>query len=154
MYTLKYLTVWASLIFLLTGCTSKPSKCAIESLILEESVFPNETFIEQLISPLPDEPKESAARSFYYAPDAVYHEVINWHSVNAAKRDFESKLKSVFDVDKYMGPWESPDGLYISPMAENYQVACGIAHKIYQCRMIATYSRYSVFLGHMCLIKV
>jgi hypothetical protein len=44
-----------------------------------------------------------------------------------------------------MGPWETPDELYISSSAQNYHAACGIDGQIYQCRMVATYSEYSVF---------
>jgi len=143
--TNRFVIVWVGLVLVLTSCAQTSSKCAIESLILDGSLFPEGTHAERLISPVSEQPQESAAQTFYYAPDAVFHEVVNWHSTRAAKREYDLTVKSAFDVDNYMGPWEIPDGLYISSLAQNYHAACGVAHKIYQCRMTATYRGYSVF---------
>jgi hypothetical protein len=132
---------------LMASCTKKKSEeCPIKTLILDENLFPQGTQAEELFSPVPDEPINSAERTFYYAPDSALQEVIQWNSVRAAKRYFDFRAKSVFDVDKYMGPWTTPSELnYISPSADKYRVACGVAHGVYQCRMIATYDEYFVF---------
>ncbi len=132
-------------ILVLTGCVSKSSICPIETLILNENLFPTGTHAEPLESPLPEFPKESAAQSFYYAPDSVYQEVVKFRSARAAKDELEYYTKAIFDVDKYMGPWLTPEDLYFSSFANNYRAACGIDGQIYQCRMLATYKGYFVF---------
>jgi hypothetical protein len=129
----------------MVGCAKAPPKCAIETLILDENLLPEGTYAERLISPVSERPQESVAQTFYYAPDAVLHEVVNWRSTRAAKREYDLTVKSAFDVDNYMGPWDIPDGMFISSTAQNYYAACGVAHKVYQCRMVATYGEYSVF---------
>ncbi len=134
-----------SLALVLSGCASKPAKCPITTLILNESLFPKGTHAEQLFSPVPEDPEESAGQSFYYAPDSIFQEVINWHSEMGARREFNLQQRSAFDVDQYMGPWWTPNDLYISSKAQNYHAACGVDGKIYQCRMVATYGGYSVF---------
>jgi hypothetical protein len=141
----SFAVVIVCLALVLTGCSNRATKCPIETLLLDENLFPKGTHAEPLESPLSEYPKESAARTYYYAPDSVFQEVINWSSDRAAKSEFELRSKSAFDVDKYMGPWETLDELSISSIAQNYHVACGIDGKIYQCRMVATYKGYFVF---------
>ena len=114
-------------------------------MLLDASDFPENTILEQLFSPVPEYPEESAGRSYYFAPDFILHQVTNWGSVAAAKRDFNLEVKSAFDVDKYRGPWETPPDLFISSSANNYRASCGEDDHIYQCRMVATYGAYSVF---------
>jgi hypothetical protein len=146
MHTNNRLTmVFVALLLFLNSCSSKPPKCSIETLLLDENFFPKGTYTERLVSPVPEYPSESAGRTHYYAPDSVLQEVINWHSEKSAKDEFNLLLKSAFDVDQFMGPWEAPDGLYTSLTAQNYYAACGVASHIYQCRMISTYDGYSVF---------
>ncbi len=139
------MAIFICLALVLNGCTSRPAKCPITTLILDENLFPKGTYAEPLESPLPEHPQEGAARSFYLAPDSVFQEIINWQSTADAKSEFDLHLKSAFDVDKYMGPWWTPNDLYISSNAQNYHAACGVDGKIYQCRMVATYGGYSVF---------
>ena len=129
----------------LNSCSGKHPKCPIETLLLDENLFPKGTYAERLISPVAEYPRDSAGRTHYYAPDSVLQEVINWHSEKSAKDEFDLQLKSAFDVDQFMGPWETLDGLYTSPTAQNYYAACGVASHIYQCRMSSTYKGYSVF---------
>lgn len=143
--TNRFVVVFVSLSLILIGCSSRATKCPIKTLLLDEKLFPKDTHAEQLFSPVPEDPSESAGRTYYYAPDSVFQEVINWHSVSAAKSAFDLESKSAFDVDKYMGPWWTPNDLYISPIASNYKAACGVDSTIYQCRMVATYGSYSVF---------
>ena len=145
--TKRNLVFFCVLVLLLDGCIHFPAKCSIYSLLLDKSLLPNGTYVEPLVSPIPDKPEESAEQGFYYAPDHVIYEVIRWNSVSAAKYEYVSVLRSAFDVDKYMGPWETPSELiYTSPIADNYYLACGIDQYEYQCRMIATYNEYSVYL--------
>ena len=93
-----------------------------------------------------EKPKESVGRSYYVEPSEVYLEITRWKSNKGAETDYNKATGSVFDVDKYMGPWNTPDDLYVSTAADNYQAACGIDHKVIpQCRMLATYDEYSVY---------
>jgi len=128
----------------LTGCVSTRSKCPIETLLVDQQLFPDGTHAEPLESPLPEYPAESAARTFYYAPDSVFQEVVNWRSGTYARREFDLNLRSAFDVDKYRGPWSTPNDLYVSSVAQDYHAACGVAGQVFQCRMVATYDGYSV----------
>ena len=101
--------------------------------------------MEKLISPVSEKPEESVARSFYYEPSDIFQMVIKWHSAVAAKSEFRSYLNAAFDTDQYMGPWEIPDEIYNSPIADNYHIACGVVHNVYQCRLAATYNDYSLY---------
>ncbi len=129
----------------MAGCRGAPPECPIETLILSGNSFPKGTYAEPLESPLPEYLQEGAARSFYLAPDSVFQEVIDWRLPARAKGEYDLQLRSAFDVDKYMGPWWTPEDLYVSSTASNYHAACGFDLNIYQCRMVATYGGYSVF---------
>jgi hypothetical protein len=142
----RFTVVFVALVLFLHSCSSnKPPKCSIETLLLDENFFPQGTYAEQLFSPVPEYPSESAGRTHYYPSDSVLQIVVNWHSKKYAKNEFDFQSKSAFDVDQFMGPWEIPDGIYASTIAQNYHAACGVASHIYQCRMISTYDGYSVF---------
>lgn len=141
------------LALMLISCSEFPAQdiqtkrnCPIETLILDEKLLPENTFAEKLHSPSTDEPSESASRSFYYAPDSIYHLVVRYDLPKLAKERFVRWSKSAFDVDEHMGPWEVPSGVNsVSVSADEYQIGCGIAHNVYQCRMIATYDEYFVY---------
>ena len=141
----RFVIAWIVSVVVLTSCTETQSKCPIESLIIDEHSLPEGTYAERLISPISEKPKESVARSFYYAPYDIFHAVVNWHSVRAAKSDFDNYLETAFDTDKYMGPWETPSQMYNSATADNYLAACGTSDGRYQCRLAATYEGYSVY---------
>jgi hypothetical protein len=143
--TNRFVIAWIMSALVLTSCTKTQSKCPIESLIIDEHLFPEGTYAESLISPISGKPKESVARSFYYAPYDIFHAVINWHSSRSAKGEFNNDIETGFDTDQYMGPWETPSKVYSSAVADNYYVACGIVHGDYQCRLAATYGNYSVY---------
>jgi hypothetical protein len=140
----RFVTMWIVLVLTLTSCASTQPKCTIESLILDEKLLPEGTYAERLALAIPEKPKESASRSFYYAPYDIFHAVINWHSARAAKREFNNDIETAFDTDKYMGPWETPGNMFNSQIADNYHVACG-TDRTYQCRLAATYAEYSVY---------
>ena len=143
--TKRFVITWIVLILGLTSCAKTQAKCPIESLIIDEHLLPEGTYAERLISPISEKPKESVARSFYYAPYPIFHAVIDWNSARFAKGEFNNYLETAFDTDKYMGPWETPSKMYSSQIADNYYAACGIDHGEYQCRLAATYGDYSVY---------
>jgi hypothetical protein len=133
-------------LFLFASCQETQSNCAIENLLLDEKTLPEGTVAERLISPVSEKPDESVARSFYSAPYDIFQMVINWRSDQSARNEYDNYINSAFDSDKYMGPWETPKEMYISTIADNYHIACGNVHSVYQCRFAATYGSYSVFL--------
>src|SRR5678815_60620 len=75
--TNRFVITWIVLILGLTSCARTKTKCPIESLIIDEHLLPEGTYVERLISPISEKPKESVARSFYYAPYDIFHAVIN-----------------------------------------------------------------------------
>jgi hypothetical protein len=135
------------IVILLSGCGNTPPKCAIDIFLLDKSLFPVGTYVEPVVSPIPGEPKDSLAQVFYYDPNDIIYYVIRWNSRRSAEREFMSTVSSAFDVDAYMGPWDTPKELvYSSSIADNYHQACGLVHRIYQCRTVATYNEYSTYL--------
>jgi hypothetical protein len=142
--TNRFAITWIVFVLVLTSCTGTEPKCPIESMIMDEHLLPEGTYVERLISPVSEYPKESVARSFYYAPYDIFHMIVNWHSTRSAKREFNNDIETAFDTDKYMGPWETPGNMYNSQIADNYHVACG-TDRTYQCRLAATYGEYSVY---------
>jgi hypothetical protein len=46
-----------------------------------------------------------------------------------------------------MGPWEVPKELYTISNADDYHTACGTAHGSKQCRLLATYKEYLVYMN-------
>lgn len=131
---------------LVTGCSSRQAKCSVETLVLSENMFPEGTFVGRLEQGVHSEATESAYIQFAHGSNDVINWVDHWKSEKVAKQEFEDMLKTVFDVDQYMGPWEPPKDLYTSSEADNYRVACGMVDKQYQCRLVATYKEYSVYL--------
>jgi hypothetical protein len=132
--------------FLITGCSSREAKCSIETLVLSGNIFPEGTFVGRLERGVHKEATESAYIHFSHGSNDVINWVDYWRSEKAAKQEFEDMLETVFDVDQYMGPWDTPKDLYTSSEADNYHVACGMVDKQYQCRLVATYKEYSVYL--------
>jgi hypothetical protein len=45
-----------------------------------------------------------------------------------------------------MGPWEIPEEIeFTSSVADELLLGCGVAHNVYQCRMIAVYESYFIY---------
>ena len=48
-------------------------------------------------------------------------------------------------MDEEEGPWERPEEIdYVSPIADNYEFACGKLYRDYKCVLVATYDEYFV----------
>lgn len=135
------------LLSLLSACTAPKTNCAIEDLLLDKDWLPDQTYAEPIVSPIPEMPKRSIAQGFYYAPDDVSYMVIQWNSISASKREYKSMVKAAFDVDQYMGPWETPSELSdFSEIADEYLAACGVDLGSSQCRLAVRYNKYTVYL--------
>ena len=133
------------LCFLFTACTGPLPNCSIDQVLIEESSFPAGTYFEPLISPAYDRPQSSATQGYSYAPDNGGYTVTKWPFSGYARSDYNGTQKVAFKIDKYRGPWETPADVFVSKIADNYFVACGLVRGVYECRVAAQYSRYSFY---------
>jgi len=128
---------------LISGCRSGRN-CPITSLLLEKSEFPPGATADSISSPLSEKPKESAARD-YWSGTPAYHYVGRYPSLILSKENYREIDERTFNTGKHDGPWVTPEELtYISPIADEYHVACGMAGAWYQCRMFGRYGEYHV----------
>lgn len=142
-----YFILWLISFLFLGSCTSKKPDCKITQLLLDEKLLPSDTYVEPIVSPIPDQPEESFAQGFLYKHDDISYMVTRWSSKNMANNEFTDFKKVAFVSDEYRGPWETPSEVYVrSETADNYFVSCGTVDGNYQCRMVATYREYLVYL--------
>lgn len=119
--------------------------CPVESLILDEKLLPEDRSVDPIHSPAYGETDESASRNLYYKNDVIYNLVIRRVSKKQAIYRFEHWVEIAFDVDENEGPWERPEEIdYVSPIADNYEFACGKSNIDYVCTLVATYDEYFV----------
>ena len=119
--------------------------CPVESLILDEELLPPGHYADTLNSPAIGESDESASRRFSYNYDAIYNEVFRRPSEKLAKKKFDYWVEISFPVDENEGPWERPEEIdYVSPIADNYEFACGKSYVYHKCALVATYDEYFV----------
>jgi len=148
--------VFAGILVILWACAGgcfpppPPRDCSIESLVVDESPFPQGAVAGSILSPLPQAPRESAGRTIYLLKGIANHDVHRYRSASQAAREFQRGRELDFSLSMG-GPWETPDALtYRSPIANQYHVACGLEHGIYMCTMIAQYEEYYIFFNaHM-----
>jgi hypothetical protein len=141
--------------FLLSGCIKAPPECPMNTLMLEESLFPKDTYFEPLVSPIAEYPKSSFAQGFslelpnedVFTVDAGNYRIIHWGSNKSAKEEFDQGLKFFF-LNHKIDAWKTPkEATFTSAVADNYYTACGISFGYYNCKTIAVYGKYSVWLG-------
>ena len=142
--------------YLLGGCyilkTPPARDCPIESLVLDESVFPGEAVAEPILSPLPRAAWESAGRGIFLKKGGgLIHDIYRYRTASRAAKEFEKRKQLTFVETATSGSWETPSEVtYRSPIADRYYLACGMEHKIYMCFMLAQYEEYYVFFNaHM-----
>lgn len=134
--------------FLLVSCgLARPSsECDIKDMLLNENDLPARTIMNNISSPIAEMPNESAGFSASYVNSPIYHEIGRYLSINGAEGKFLERLDLYFKGNDYRGPWQLPAEIsYISPLAQQYHVACGNIGEKYQCRMIGQYDEYYVF---------
>lgn len=135
------------MILIIPGC--RPIRdCPVKFLLLSVNEFPKGAKAEGIISPISDEPEESAWRRYKSLNDVVYQEVIRHLSNKAAKDLYDRYLNSMFKTGENYGPWEKPSELdFSSSAASNYKVSCGNLDGIrYMCILDAQYQEYSILL--------
>ncbi len=102
----------------LGGC-AQPARhnCPAEELILDAGAFPSGTSLGSLVSPLPDEPGNSAGRTFYLKEGIANHDVVRYaNSYWAAQESEHTKRATIFTASSGAGDAAiSVD--YVSPLA-------------------------------------
>ena len=76
--------------------------------------------------------------------DAIYNKVIP-PAIRKVGEEKNSTTGSEFSfrVDENKGPWERPEEIdYVSPIADNYEFACGKSYVYHKCALVATYDEY------------
>ena len=144
----KNICLYFLVICLLISCAPvRPSReCTLESMLLTQDDFPSDTIVNKISSPIAEMSRESAGFTARYGDSLMYHEINRYLSSDDAKEIFQEGRDIHFRTTEYYGPWETPTELsYVSPIAQQYYVACGKVDEKYQCRMIGQYEEYYVF---------
>jgi len=139
-------------LLMLSGCASqedlRPKRdCPIEQLLLDQSDYPPDTILNDIISPVAEQPLESADRSANYHNNATFQEVVRYFSTKNALAEYGKVQKIVFDPDEVAGIWETPPILRLDSLsADRHQIACGnVVSFGNRCFMISQYEEYYVF---------
>jgi len=136
----------------LVSCTDqedmRPKRdCPIEQLLLDQSDYPPGIILNDTISPVAEQPLESADRSANYNNSATFQEVVRYFSVENAIAEYDKVQKIVFDPDEVVGLWETPSILTLDNLsADRHEIACGnVVSFGKRCYMIGQYEEYYVF---------
>jgi hypothetical protein len=139
-------------VLLLTGCTSRDNlksvrDCPIEQLLLDQSDYPPNTILNEVISPVADKPIESADQSAGYLESGLFQVVIRYSSSEKAAAEYDAREKSVFAPEEVIGSWEIPPVLNLNNLsADRYEIACGnVVSFGKRCYMIGQYEKHYVF---------
>lgn len=134
------------------GACSQPARhdCPPEELVLDGGAFPSGTSLGSMVSPLPDEPGSSAGRTFDLEEGIANHDVVSYVNSYWAAQEFEhAKRATIFTASSGAGDATIRVD-YVSPLADQYRVACGREHSLHVCQMIGQYENYFVrFSVHM-----
>ena len=134
-------------ILTLTSCCQLQPPCQLRSLLLDSTFFPEGTTAGEVISPMYEEPSNSAAATFYYTEKVmILNYVIDYSSRYRAKNEYGDYLDVAFSEDKYLGPWVTSNSNYNSSTARQFNLACGQAGGTQVCRYLALYGSYVVYL--------
>jgi len=139
-------------LLLLTGCAIqedlRPERdCVIEELLLDQSDYPQNTILNNVISPIAEKPLESAGQSANYNNSATFQETVRYFSNENAVAEYDKVQKIVFDPDEIVGLWETPPILDLGNLsADRHEIACGnVVSFGKRCYMIGQYEEYYVF---------
>ena len=136
----------------LAGClstssktTTMPEEClAANMLISKEDI--GAVYEDALISPLSDEPANSAATSFSY-PASAFTDVVQ-HKDKNIQTVYQSRAEFVFRSDEGSHSWVKPaDVLFKSALADEYDYRCGFLWDEYCCKYIARFKGYLIYLS-------
>lgn len=148
---MKKLIMATTVLMLVIGIQACQSKnvpiCPVEALLIEEDSFLAGARAGELHSPLPDNSRYSAGRTFYLNRGIANHDVYPYSSVRRAEEEFQHNQQSPIFSDSFQ-EWELPEELSdFYPHADRFDVACGLQHQIPMCEMIAQYENYFIYFN-------
>jgi len=126
--------------------TKRPNLCSIGSLALEKSDFPNGTKQDDIYFGVPDEPSRSISRYLYYSNSMIWQEVVDYSNNYSAHKEFEHSYSHAFLENNYFGPWYDVVSANLTLNANEYRAACGKQGKVVDCRFLARYGPYTVYM--------
>ena len=120
--------------------------CPVESLILDEELLPPGHYADtySIHPPLGSRTKVH--------PDVFHTNLMRstiklsaGHPKSWRRKNSTTGSEFHFAVDENEGPWERPEEIdYVSPIADNYEFACGKSNVYHKCALVATYDEYFV----------
>ena len=138
--------LFISFSMLIVGCgTKNRERCPIGDLLLDKGLFPEGSTEDQMVSPIPEEPKRSAGRYVYFGGTAAYHEVIVYPSEKRAEIRYAQMKKAGFREE--YGPWEITSITFISKVADEMSYGCGKSGNRNVCIFIGRYKTLVTFLS-------
>lgn len=147
-----YVLGFFGLFLFLTGCKddsiNRPNNiCPITDLLLSQYDYPNGINLGEIISPVAEQPRESADQSGNYQGSLLFQNVIRYKSrAKAAERFNEWKQIAFNDKSLTRGSWEVPPVITTNNFSANkIYVACGNTGTGNVCRMIGQYDEYFVY---------
>jgi hypothetical protein len=135
-----------SILFLASCSFSKQSKCQIDTLVFDTTSFPDYAHIGRLLFDDSKLTRESVYREYSYDSYHIFIYIDDWYSTQYATFKYADEVKGAFMENKYSGPWIKPQVLFSPSYSNNHFEACGIAHGTNQCRYMASYNEYLVYL--------
>lgn len=146
------LGLFVGLLFL-TSCVSnnviRPERdCPITKLLLDESSYPTGINLNEVVSPVSEQPDESAGQTGNYLGSLVFQNVIRYQSNEKAAERYDKWMNIAFKKTSLrIGSWETPALISVDvSSATQIYIACGdMEYSGYRCKMIGQYEEYFVY---------
>jgi hypothetical protein len=126
--------------------TKRSNLCLIGSLALEKSDFPKGTKQDEITFGVSDEPIRSIALYLYYSNTLIWQEVVDYSNDHSAHEEYEYFYSIAYLENNYFGPWNDVVSSDLALNADEYRAACGRQGKIVDCRFLARYGSYTVYM--------
>ncbi|MCD4672772.1 MAG: hypothetical protein K8R77_08925 [Anaerolineaceae bacterium] len=122
--------------------------CGIDDILFSENDLPEGTIIDYRNLPALDEPNESGEIYALFNNTVVYQIVSRYERGRLARNRYERWESALSDLS--IVPNQTSDMStqldFVSAHASQYDFACGTDLGRYQCRFIATYDEYFIYL--------
>jgi len=152
MNRILYIFAFFGLLLILASCTggstNRPERiCPITELLLQQSDYPDGTHLGEIISPVAEQPVESADQSGNYLGSLIFQNVIRYISEDKASERYDEWKRIAFKKSSLKtGSWEVPSIVTMNDFSANrIYIACGYTDTGNVCRMIGQYEEYFVY---------
>jgi hypothetical protein len=152
MSRILYVFAFLGPLFMLTSCTDgnidRPERlCPITELLLQPSDYPDGTNLGEIISPVAEQPAESADQSGNYLGSLIFQNVIRYKLENKAAERYDEWKQIAFRKNNLKaGSWEALSIVAMNSFSANkIHMACGNTVTGKECRMIGQYEEYFVY---------